>query len=113
MSTTQTTYRIGPSPLHGRGVFAKTRIRKGTTIMRNPALVVRKEAGELIDYVFHWDGGVSALALGPLSLCNHSRTPNAEVLTIDDEFLLVATRGIDRGEEILIDYGPEHPVGEL
>jgi len=81
--------------------------------MRAPALVVANDAGELIDYVFYWDGGTSALALGAISLCNHSRTPNAEVLTTEDEFLLVATRGILPGEELLVDYGPDHPVGGL
>lgn len=113
MSTTPTKFRIGPSPLHGRGVFARSVIRRGTRIMRAPALVVEQDPGELIDYVFEWDDEKTAIALGAISLCNHSRTPNAEILTTDDEFHLIATRTIQPGEEILIDYGPDHPVGHI
>lgn len=113
MSTTPTKFRIGESPIHGRGVFAKSSIRKGSRIMSAPALVIEKDPGELIDYVFEWDDGKIAVALGAISLCNHSRTPNAEVQTTEDEFHLMALRTIGVGEEILINYGPDHPVGHV
>lgn len=113
MSTTPTKFRIGESPIHGRGVFARSAIRRGTKIMSAPALVVAKDPGELIDYVFEWDDETTAIALGAISLCNHSRKPNAEVRTTDDEFHLMALRTIAAGEEILIDYGPDHPVGHI
>jgi hypothetical protein len=59
----------------------------------------------LHDYYFAWDGG-GAVALGLVSLCNHSRHPNARVRrnigqgTLD---LLSLTR-IASEDEITIDY---------
>ena len=64
------------------------------------------------DYYFHWDGdpdgaGRGALALGLLSLCNHSQPANARV---DRNFArntldLVAIAEIEPGEEVTINYG--------
>jgi hypothetical protein len=65
----------------------------------------------LHDYYFHWDGdpdgdGRGAVALGLVSLCNHSSRPCARVSrnharqTLD----LVAVAAIMPGEEITIDY---------
>jgi SET domain-containing protein len=112
MSTHPTKFRVAASPIHGRGVFARTAIRRGTLITSAPALVIENDPGETTDYVFDWDGGATAIALGALSLCNHSQNPNAEVVTENDEFHLIALRTITPGEEILIDYGPDHPVGQ-
>ena len=64
------------------------------------------------DYYFHWDGdpdgeGRGALALGLLTLCNHSQPPNAQVdrnyarHTLD----LLAVAAIEPGEEVTRDYG--------
>jgi len=64
------------------------------------------------DYYFHWDGdpdreGRGALALGLLTLCNHSACPNARAdrnftrQTLD----LIAVAPIAAGEEVTIDYG--------
>jgi SET domain-containing protein len=64
------------------------------------------------DYYFHWDGdpdgeGRGALALGFVTLCNHSSRPCARVernyarLTLD----LVAIAAIAAGDEVTIDYG--------
>ena len=64
------------------------------------------------DYYFHWDGdpdgeGRGALALGFVTLCNHSSRPRARVernyarLTLD----LVAITGIAADDEVTIDYG--------
>ena len=64
------------------------------------------------DYYFHWDGdpegaGRGALGLGLVTLCNHASPPNAKVErnfarhTLD----LIATRSIEPGDEVTIDYG--------
>lgn len=112
MSTHSAKIRVGASPIHGRGVFARTAIRRGTLLTSAPALVIKNDPGDATDYVFEWDGESTAIALGVLSLCNHSQNPNAEVVTEKDEFHLMALRTIAPGEEILIDYGPDHPVGQ-
>jgi hypothetical protein len=65
----------------------------------------------LHDYYFHWDGdadgeGRGAVALGLVTLCNHSRRPNARVRrnfaheTLD----LIAVTPIAAGNEVTIDY---------
>jgi uncharacterized protein len=64
----------------------------------------------LHDYYFRWDSGDgstgAAIALGLVSLCNHSRRPRARVrpnharATLD----LVALIAIAAGDEITIDY---------
>jgi SET domain-containing protein len=101
----------------GRGVFARATIEAGSLIEAAPVIVV--PAGQcptldrtiLHDYYFHWDGdpdgeGSGAVALGLVTLCNHSRRPRARVrrnlaqTTLD----LVAVVRIAAGEEITIDY---------
>jgi len=65
----------------------------------------------LHDYYFHWDGdpdgdGRGAVALGLVSLCNHSNRPlarasrNFAAQTLD----LIAIAAIAPGDEITIDY---------
>jgi uncharacterized protein len=98
-------------------VFARAAIASGSLIESAPVVIVPAlecaalDRTILHDYYFHWDGdpdgdGRGAVALGLVSLCNHSRRPSARVernyarQTID----LVALRAIMPGEEITIDY---------
>ena len=103
--------RIGASPVHGRGMFAKSPIRKGTVLEKGHVLpFTDKQArdAQIIDlYAFDFDGKGRCLVLGSASLCNHSNTPNVEV-EIDETrstYRLVAARAIERGEELFVDYG--------
>lgn len=103
--------RIGASPVHGRGMFATTAIRRGTVLEKGHVLPFDdKQArdAQIIDlYAFDFDGKGRCLVLGSASLCNHSNTPNVEV-EIDETrstYRLVAVRGIKRGEELFVDYG--------
>lgn len=108
---------IRHDPQKGRGVFARERIAAGMLIEAAPVIIV--PAGEctlldktiLHDYYFHWDGdpdgeGRGAVALGLVSLCNHSRRPRARVRrnhareTLD----LVALMPIAASDEVTIDY---------
>jgi uncharacterized protein len=110
--------RSGPE--RGRGVFAFEAIAAGTVIEAAPIVVIPTVECPLLDrtilhdYYFHWDGdpdgdGRGALALGLVSLCNHSSRPRARVhrnlaeLTLD----LIAVIDIEPGAEITIDYGCE------
>jgi SET domain-containing protein len=45
-----------------------------------------------------------------ISIANHSTTPNAYVLAEETDLTLRALRDIAKGEEIFIDYGPDHPL---
>jgi SET domain-containing protein len=109
---------IRASPGRGRGVFAREPIAPGTVIEAAPVIVLPATDCSILDrtiiyeYYFHWDGdpdgeGRGALALGLVTLCNHSSRPRARVqrnyarLTLD----LVAIGPIEPGEEVTIDYG--------
>lgn len=108
---------IRSDPAKGRGVFAAAPIAAGTLIEAAPVVIIPPEQCTLLDktvlhdYYFRWDrrpeGGESgAVALGIVSLCNHSRRPNARVRRnlADVALDLVALAPIAAGAEITIDY---------
>jgi SET domain-containing protein len=100
----------------GRGVFALTKIPKGTVIERVPVVTFpaaeifgSTRQSKLAQYVFNWDDGAVAIALGYGSLYNHSFRPNAEFYS-EGRLTQVfwAIRDIDAGEEITVNYnGPQ------
>lgn len=101
----------------GRAVHAARSIARGELIEAAPVIVIPGAECALVDrtvvaqYYFHWDGpengGRGALALGALSLCNHSEQPRARVHRnyADQTLDLIALEPIAPGEEITIDYG--------
>lgn len=108
---------IRSDPVKGRGVFARIAIPAGTLIESAPVIAVSAAECAVLDktilreYYFHWGGdrdgeGSGAVALGFVSLCNHSRRPRAWVRrnhaqgTLD----LVALVSIATGDEVTIDY---------
>ncbi|MGE0257144.1 MAG: SET domain-containing protein-lysine N-methyltransferase [Alphaproteobacteria bacterium] len=101
----------------GRGVYARTDIHAGLLIEAAPVVIVSADQRKLLDatilhdYYFVWDDVAAgeariAVALGLVSLCNHSRRPSARVRrnrtreTLD----LLALTPIAAGREITIDY---------
>lgn len=98
----------------GRGVFARRRIQKGELIERSPVIVVPRQQWTTIEqtvlsnYVFDWGENEedAAVALGYVSIYNHSYAPNAELTEcLDDAIIEVsALRDIGVGEEILVNY---------
>jgi len=108
---------IRNDPIKGRGIFARQAIAAGAPIEAAPVIIVPAGQCPLIDrtilhdYYFHWDGdpdgdGRGAVALGLVTLCNHSRRPNARVRrNFSKETLdLVAAVTILAGDEVTIDY---------
>jgi hypothetical protein len=104
---------IRSDPQKGRGVFARQFIGAGELIEAAPVIVVpgsqcpALDGSVLHDYYFRWDeDGSCAVALGLVSLCNHSRRPRARVRrnrareTLD----LLAVASIPADDEITIDY---------
>jgi len=105
-------------PRKGRGVYARAYIEAGFLIEAAPVVIVPAHQRKLLDrtilhdYYFLWDhdAGIGetriAVALGLVSLCNHSRRPSARVRrnrareTLD----LLALTSIAAGREITIDY---------
>ncbi|MBV9827601.1 MAG: SET domain-containing protein-lysine N-methyltransferase [Alphaproteobacteria bacterium] len=108
---------IRSEPAKGRGVFARLAIAAGAVIEAAPVIIVPAPQCSVLDktilhdYYFHWDGdpdgnGRGAVALGLVSLCNHSRRPNARARrNLTQETLdLTALTAIAVGDEITIDY---------
>ncbi len=105
-------------PVKGRGVFAIQQIAPATVIEEAPVVIVPGaecadlERTILHDYYFHWDGdpdgdGSGAVALGFVTLCNHSSRPRARIVrNLDRQTMsLVAIADIAAGDEVTIDYG--------
>ena len=106
----------------GYGTIALRDIAEGEIIERSPAIIMpvselKRPDGtevELGNYVFHWgeedENGHSILCAcvkgGLLPLSNHSETANANVSQDHDNNMMVwyATRDIEKGEEVCIDY---------
>lgn len=99
-----------------RGVRARAEIQCGEVIEVAHVTVLQSDLTEFIikhhqhDVFFSWNPEHSrenlAVVFGLTSLCNHSLTPNAYV---EREFearlvTLIASKDIEAGEEILINY---------
>jgi len=93
----------------GRGVFATRRFETGEEIERCPMLVADHDRADDLEwgaegYVFGWGDGRTALALGYGSLYNHRYDSNATTLEKGDELVVTATRPIEVGDEVYINY---------
>ena len=108
---------IRSDPAKGRGIFARQPIAAGMLIETAPVIIVPATQCPLLDrtilhdYYFHWDGdpdgeGRGGMALGLVTLCNHSRRPSARVRRnfAQDTLDLVALVPIAAGDEVTIDY---------
>ena len=98
----------------GRGVVAIEPILSGALIEIAPVLPLTTESqplpGQILfDYPFLWDDPpyIEAIALGLISMINHSDEPNAQFETdIANKIIrLTASRDIAAGEEVTFDYG--------
>lgn len=105
------------SGVHGRGVFARGRIRKGARIIEYTGRHVPwKEAQDLppLDpaYPYHTllfsldNGQVIDAAVGgnESRWINHSCDPNCETFEEDYRIFVHALRGLQPGEELFYDY---------
>jgi len=114
---------IRQSPIHGRGVFARRKIRKGTRILEYIGEKVDKEESNrrgLALFEVSQDTGGASVYIFDLNeewdldgnkpynnarLINHSCEPNCEMLNEDNHLWLFALKEIRQGEEIAFDYG--------
>jgi SET domain-containing protein len=105
---------VRESPGRGRGVFATRAIAPGAEICCDP--VVEVPAEEIVailrttlgDYYWSWGDG-AAIVFGRASMINDARGGEPNVLNrclpVSRRMLIIATRDIAPGEEILLDYG--------
>ncbi len=102
----------------GRGAFAKSDIKKGTTIDIGNVILIRNKDYEKIQdtilygYTFEWEDPntngeyTNAIALDICQFINHSYNPNLKNIydyknkTIE----YIAVRDIYKGEELVINY---------
>jgi uncharacterized protein len=110
-----TAITIKMTPTMGRGVFAARAIAAGETLgefhtIRLPPHEVKAMAGTTLSHFWFEDDadGAAFIVLGFIELVNHSLTPNSDRRwshTPEGEVVtLFATRAIDPGEQLFIDY---------
>ena len=98
----------------GRAVFTNDALEKGIVLETAPVIVMTDEERKLIDqtrlhdYIFVWgdDNDQCAMALGWISVYNHSYHSNAEYyMDFETEQMFVKTVWpIAAGEEVTINY---------
>lgn len=110
MRTTEYSFILKPSLIHGVGVFATHSITKGTRLRlfpRSDTVRYKRSVPDEFDrYVVALDApGIMCPAdFGRMSVgwyANHSEQPNTAILR---NYRYVAARDIQAGEEITIDY---------
>ncbi len=102
------------SQVHGRGVFACKKIKRGRVVETAPVILLQASDKEflqntsLFSYYFLIDNTATpaALGLGNSSLYNHSYIANAEyTVCLKDACLVIkACKEIKPGEEIMLNY---------
>ena len=105
---------IASSKNRGRGVFTTEPILANTTIEIAPVIVVDASGREkleqtlLYDYIFEWgeDSKMAAVALGYISIYNHSNQPNcAYEMDFENQTISITTLlDIEIGAELFINY---------
>jgi len=108
------TVRMGMVQHHGRGMFAVRKLLKGELIERAPIVAIDEKKWPnaaktiLSDYAFDWGekDEHAAIALGYISIYNHSYSPNAQLEQMLDELMMeiIAIKDIEAGQEITINY---------
>ena len=98
----------------GRAVFTNEALETGTLLETAPVIVMTGEERKLLDqtrlhdYIFVWGDANDqcAMALGWISMYNHSYSSNAEYyMDFETEQMFVKTvRPITAGEEVTINY---------
>ena len=112
-------YVVRNSGIHGRGVFAARRIRKGTRILEYTGeRISNKEADRRYDdttmkrhhtFLFTLDSktvidGAIEAGGGDASYINHSCEPNCEAVITGKKIFIHALRAIEPGTELAYDY---------
>lgn len=112
-------YVVRNSGIHGRGVFAARRIRKGTRIVEYAGeRISNKEADRRYDdtrmkrhhtFLFTLDSktvidGAIGTGGGDASFINHSCEPNCEAVITGKKIFIHAVHTIEPGTELAYDY---------
>lgn len=94
--------KVKQSELHGRGLFARRKIARGTEIGRCTVKPAKKDGPHVL-----WlddDTGEAVKVTCDLRYINHGRKPNVAYY---DDLTVVALKNIKPGEELLHHYGDD------
>jgi hypothetical protein len=107
------------SPVHGAGVFAVEDIPKHTIIESGPVLIIHKNSMDALfeindhrhilqDYVFKWEPGFFAVAMGWVAVYNHDDNANCQWRpNFDYKSLEITTvKDVKSGDELFVKYLP-------
>jgi SET domain-containing protein len=110
-------FEVRHSPIHGYGVFAARRIRKGTTVVEYlgervshkvaDARYEDKDPHDNHTFLFTVDAKTvidAAVNGNEARYINHGCDPNCESTTLDKRIFIEAIRTIQPGEELSYDY---------
>lgn len=116
-------YAVRKSAIHGNGVFAARKIKKGEQILKYLGEKITKEesnkrgleqeeraktSGEGSVYIFELDDEFDIdgnFEYNDARFINHACQTNCEAENIEGEIVFTATKDIEEGEEILYNYG--------
>lgn len=91
---------VAPSPIHGKGLYARQTIRKGTFIGTYQGPQAKRNGSHVLWVYAEGEAPVGRRGMNMLRYLNHSDKPHAEF----DGFDLYAVRTIAPDEEITINY---------
>ena len=105
----------------GRGLFADAFIKADTVIEVSPVVVMSAEERQhleetdLRNYIFEWgnDSNQCALALGYISIYNHSYNSNCEYfMDFDENIMFIKTvKDVEPGTELTLNYNGDFNDG--
>ena len=108
---------VRKSGVHGRGVYAKGRIRKGARIIeykgrrvpwkeaqKAPPLDPKRPYHTMLFSLDNGDVIDAAVGGNDARWINHSCDPNCETYEEEDRIFVHALRGLQQGEELFYDY---------
>jgi len=104
------------SKIHGKGVFAKGPIRKGTKIIEYTGDIISMDDADDIGiqtvdghshtmlFTIDDERVINGNTGGDAKYINHSCSPNCETVLYGDKVFIEALRSIPKGEELTYDY---------
>ena len=104
---------VAPSKIDGKGLFARSIILKGTSVVCYEGAIIGAEEGKILSaqgnrYIFAFsrkfyiDGSVK---WNLARHANHSCNPNCEIVKVNSQLYLRSIIEIAKGEEITYNYG--------
>ena len=117
----RTEFEVKPSPIDGKGVFARAAIRARRKVGElHGAIITRREARRRAHMsrriaIVEFEDGMALDAHDDVCFryVNHSCTPNTYMRRIAHRVEFYALRDIEPGEELTCDYGETHHEGAL